>query len=276
MNNGNHRGFLLIEVMLAIAVFLLLVSAFTTAYLYGQESSALAGTRSQAVLLSHEGLEAARNITDAGFDNLTDGTYGLTQSGNTWMLSGSSDTVDIFTRSLTISSVSDERKYVTSTVSWQQNPGRTGAVALTTQFTNWQDTSGSPSCGSQAHILHIDTSDAEIGGGGNKELRDIALENTSASCDITISAITLSWTNTKLIEEIKIDGTRVWKYDAEGSPDGRQPSDTELDIADYTLESDSTDDIDKFEFNGNMAGASFTLTMRMSDGTVTSAPSFMP
>lgn len=88
--------------------------------------------------------------------------------------------------------------------------------------------------------------------------------------------MTLFWTNTKSIEEIKIEGARVWKYNDEGSPDGAQLSGTELDIVDYTLAGDSTDDLDKAKFSGNMAGASFTLTVRMGDGTVTSTPQFSP
>lgn len=134
----NHReGFSIVEVMLAGSVFVLLVTALVGAYLYGQESTALAGNRARATLLAEEGMEATRNIRDAGFNNLTDGTHGLSVTGNEWNLFGSSDTTDIFTRIITIATVDTKRKNVTSQVTWQQNPQRNGSVTLVSRFTNW-------------------------------------------------------------------------------------------------------------------------------------------
>ncbi|OGY72550.1 MAG: hypothetical protein A3H61_01780 [Candidatus Jacksonbacteria bacterium RIFCSPLOWO2_02_FULL_44_20] len=131
------NGFSLVEVILASAIFVLLLTALVGAYLYGQESTALAGNRARAALLAEEGLEAVRNIRDADFSNLADGAYGLTTTSNQWNLSGSSDATDIFTRQLTISSVDAKRKSVTANVSWQQNPQRIGLVSFATRFTNW-------------------------------------------------------------------------------------------------------------------------------------------
>lgn len=136
-----NKGFSLVEVILATAIFALLVTAFVGAYLYGEESTALATNRSQAILLAEEGLEATRNIRDASYTNLTTGTHGLVVSSNQWEFSGTSDTTDsFFTRQVVISSPTPNRKEVTSTVTWQQTPSRTGSVTLTTQFTNWLGT----------------------------------------------------------------------------------------------------------------------------------------
>lgn len=135
-------GFSLVEILLAVSIFGLLVTALVGGLIYGQESTALAGERARAVLLAEEGLEAVRNIRDAGFTNLTDGPHGLAIAANTWTLSGTSDTTDIFTRSLVISSVDATRKLITSTVSWPQNPQRTGSVVLTTYLTYWTKETG--------------------------------------------------------------------------------------------------------------------------------------
>lgn len=133
-----NKGFSLVEVILASSVFALLVTAFVGAYLYGEESTALASNRSQAVLLAEEGLEAARNIRDASFANLTPGTHGILSTLNQWEFSGTSDTTDsFFTRQVVISNPTPNRKEVMSIVTWQQTPSRTGSVTLTTQFTNW-------------------------------------------------------------------------------------------------------------------------------------------
>jgi len=126
-----------VEVLLAGTVFALLVTALVGAYLYGEEATELSGNRARAVLLAEEGLEAARNIRDAAFSNLTDGTFGLSTTGNQWNLSGASDTSDIFTRQITISTIDSKRKSITSNVTWQQNVQRTGSVTLVSRLTNW-------------------------------------------------------------------------------------------------------------------------------------------
>lgn len=132
-----NKGFSLVEVILASALALLLVTTIITGYLYGQESSVIAGKRISAVLLAEEGLEAARSIQDKDFATLTSGTHGIATSSNVWILSGTSDTVDQYTRELVITDVDANRKDVTANVTWQQTLGRTGIVSLTTRFTNW-------------------------------------------------------------------------------------------------------------------------------------------
>jgi Tfp pilus assembly protein PilV len=130
-------GFSVIEVVLTGSIFALLVTALVGAFLYGEESTALAGNRARAAILAEEGLEAIKNIRDDSWANLVDGTYGLVISGNEWNLSGSSDTTDIFTREVTISTVDDRRKNVTSQITWQQNLQRTGVISIVSELTNW-------------------------------------------------------------------------------------------------------------------------------------------
>lgn len=136
------KGFLLIEVLLAVTILSLLVSFVVGAAIYGEQSTMLSGARARAAFLADEGLEAARNIRDAQFSNLTDGTYGLSKATNVWTFSGSSDTTDIFTRSLAISSVTSTKKQIASTVTWQQNQQRSGSISLTTFLTKWQSQRG--------------------------------------------------------------------------------------------------------------------------------------
>jgi len=128
---------------------------------------------------------------------------------------------------------------------------------------------------SEAGYLVVDISSASIGGGGDKELQDITVENISGS-NITIDKITVTWTNGQLIEEFKIDGNRKWKHNNEGSPSGRQPTGTELDIDDFALSGGATYEIDKFKFNGDMDGDTFTITFTMDDGSTKLVTSFSP
>ena len=118
----------------------------------------------------------------------------------------------------------------------------------------------------EANYLSVNIASASIGGGGSKELQNITVENTSGS-SITISKITLAWTNGQLIEEIKINNDKVWRHNNEGSPDGRQSTGTEIDIVDFSLNGSTTYDIDKFKFDGNMTGDTFTITFTMSDAS---------
>lgn len=141
------KGFSTIEVLLSSSILILIVTALMGAYVYGSESTTLAGQRARAAFLAEEGLEASRNIRDANFSNLTDGAKGLAVSGNQWIFSGSSDTTDgFYTRQITISTAGTDRKQVVSTVTWQQNNQRTGSVSLTTNLTNWRNTTSISSC----------------------------------------------------------------------------------------------------------------------------------
>ena len=126
------------EVLLSVAVFSLFAVALIGAYLYGQESTALAGKSARATLVTDEGMEAVRNIRDAGFANLVDGTFGLTTTGNQWNVSGASDTVGEFTRSVAVTTIDAFRKRITTTVNWQQNAQRNGVSSAVSYLTNWQ------------------------------------------------------------------------------------------------------------------------------------------
>lgn len=130
-------GFSVVEVLLAASIFSLLVTALVGAFLYGQESSALAGARARAGQLADEGLEASRSIRDGAFTNLTDGAHGLAISGGVWTYSGTQDVAGQFTRSVTVSTVDANTKTLASTVTWQQNAQRTGTASAVTRLTNW-------------------------------------------------------------------------------------------------------------------------------------------
>ncbi|HUQ30163.1 MAG TPA: hypothetical protein VM103_01445, partial [Candidatus Paceibacterota bacterium] len=131
------RGFSVVEVLLASAVFALLVTVLVGAYIYGEEASILSGNLSRGTSFAEEGLEVVRNIRDTAWSNLVDGTYGLGTSTGKWVFSGSSDTNGIFTRQVTIASVDTKRKSVTAVVTWQQNPQRTGSVLLVSRLARW-------------------------------------------------------------------------------------------------------------------------------------------
>lgn len=138
-----EQGFSPVEVLLAATVFGFLTVGLVGAIVYGRQSTAQAGDRSRAIMLAEEGTEAARSIRDANFANLVNGTHGLSLVGNQWMLSGGSDTVGKFTRRVTITAPSVNRKVITSAVTWNE-PGGGEQVSVSTQLTNWMATLNVP------------------------------------------------------------------------------------------------------------------------------------
>jgi len=127
----------MVELLLAVAVFAILVTGLIGALVYGRASTDDAGNRARAALLADEGLEAARSIGRAAFANLVNGTYGIVQSGNIWTFSGTNDVSGIYTRQVTVASGIDaNHKTITSTITWNGGTGNDTLTAVT-QIDNW-------------------------------------------------------------------------------------------------------------------------------------------
>ncbi|MEK9173257.1 MAG: prepilin-type N-terminal cleavage/methylation domain-containing protein [Patescibacteria group bacterium] len=138
MKVNRKAGFSLIEVILSSAIFALLVTAIVGGIIYGRESTAVSGSRARAIAFAEEGIEAVRNLRDQNFGNLTDGTHGLTVSLGQWFFSGTSDVNGIFTRQISIGTLNENAKNITSTVTWPQTPSRPGSIVLSGRLTNWR------------------------------------------------------------------------------------------------------------------------------------------
>lgn len=149
-NLRSEAGQSLIEVLVALAVFTLGIATIGFLALDANVSSRQGVERTQATLLSKEGLEAARSIRDADFDNLTAGTHGIVLSGNKWIFSGTSDIQDQFIRSITIEDISAKEKKITSNISWQFSQQRPNSVSLVTYLTDWLSAVSPSSCNEYA------------------------------------------------------------------------------------------------------------------------------
>jgi hypothetical protein len=146
----SRRGSLLLDALLSVAIFGVIVGAFSSGITGGQQGTVRGGNRTRATYLAEEGLEAVRSIRDAedGFDVIAARTKndddGVQLSGSNWTIVDAPTTIDtIFTRKVVFSdgpggpSDNDGRK-VTSTVSWIENPGNLSmSVVLETYLTNW-------------------------------------------------------------------------------------------------------------------------------------------
>jgi len=139
MFNNFQKGQSLIEVILAVALFVIIVSSIVMAVLGSFSSTRLAEEETQASLLAYEGIEGTKSIRNQSYANLTNGDHGLSKTGNTWSFSGSSDVNGKYTRTVNVSDGSDsETKKIISTVSWSFTPTRNNNVVYTAYLTDWQ------------------------------------------------------------------------------------------------------------------------------------------
>lgn len=137
----NKQGFSLIEIILASALLGMMTLIFLSVLTYGQISTKRAIDRNRAVLLSEEGLEAARAIRDENFSNLITGNYGLQWMNNKWQLVSGTEIVENFTRSISVSDVDAHTKQIISKVEWVPIGGGNLSINISTLLTDWRTAS---------------------------------------------------------------------------------------------------------------------------------------
>lgn len=151
---AKQYGFSVVEVMLAVALFMIFATGMVGAVLHGLDNNRLSGEQTIANQYAAEGVEAARSIRNQTYANLVNSSgTGVVITGGVWTLSGTNNIYDKYTRVLTVSNVQRDSngnivtsggtfdantKKVVSTVSWNVNSARTNSVTLTTYLTNWK------------------------------------------------------------------------------------------------------------------------------------------
>ena len=139
----NHmKGQSLIELLIAMAIFVLVVSAITFLILDSYIAHRAGREHTLATFLAEEGLEAARSIRDEDWVDLTDGSHGITVSGDSWIFQGIeediSDQLNEGIRKVIVSSVDADRKEVQSKITWEFSELRSQEITLVSYLTNWQ------------------------------------------------------------------------------------------------------------------------------------------
>jgi Tfp pilus assembly protein PilV len=149
----NQSGQSLMELLVAMGIFVLIVAStmFLTldAHLANQEG----GQRTRAAAFAQEGIEASKSLASRGWKYLTVGMHGLSAVTNVWQYNGSTDSLGIFSRSVTVTSVNrdvsgnivtsggtpdPDTKLVTSRVTWSPRPNRPSEVVVNSYFANWK------------------------------------------------------------------------------------------------------------------------------------------
>lgn len=160
-NFKSQKGFSVLEVILASALFVIFSSGVVGVVLQGYQLNRLAEEETIANQYAVEGIEAARSIRNQSYLNLlnTAGSGIVASSSGFWKFSGTNNqfgTNNKFTRVIKVSSVQrdgsgnivvsggtldPDTKKIESTVSWNASPTRNNSVVLSTYFTNWKPAS---------------------------------------------------------------------------------------------------------------------------------------
>ena len=148
-----QRGLSIIEVILAMGIFVVIASASAGVVIHSFSSNRLAEEQTKAVLLASEGLEAARSIKNQDFANLVSGDYEVVSSGGIWQFAPTPTPGGKYRRTVIVSDVyrdgegeivgsggtlDEETKKVTSSVFWLFSSVRQNILAMKTYFTNWK------------------------------------------------------------------------------------------------------------------------------------------
>lgn len=169
-----QRGFLLVDVILGVVLFSLVVSAIIGTLIFSQQSRFSASQRQRALDIAEEGLEAVRNMRDESYTAITLGDNGLSTTSARWDVSGTSDVVEgVFTRKVTISQISNTRRNVVSTVTWNVTEGNQAQVSLFSRLTNWRRLT----TGSTPTLFGVLDLTSANSGNNNADGRSIAFSN---------------------------------------------------------------------------------------------------
>lgn len=125
---------MILELIVAVAIFAIISVPILTLGLGALMSTNDSENHLAATLLAQEGLEAARSIAAANWDNLTVGSHGISDTNGYWEWSGSSDVRNGYTRQITVTTINSDVRDVASTLTW--GTGKT--LVLTSRLTHWK------------------------------------------------------------------------------------------------------------------------------------------
>src|SRR3989344_2675718 len=134
----SRTGQSLVELLVAMGVFVLVSTAAFFLFFGGQAASIDGANEQIALDYISEGLEAVRYIRNRTWNELAAGDHGLFLINNQWEFGGANDTKGIFTRRVNIADIATNTKRILSEVTWATDPQRPQTVSMSEQLTNWK------------------------------------------------------------------------------------------------------------------------------------------
>jgi len=135
------KGQSIIELLIAMGVFIISFSGIVFLILESYASGLLAQEMNIANFLAKEGIEAAKSIRDNSWNNLAIGEHGLATSADGWVFQGSEENFSNYLnqgkRKIIVQSIDPNKKAVISSVAWSFSKQRPEKIELITYLTNW-------------------------------------------------------------------------------------------------------------------------------------------
>ncbi|KKR08495.1 MAG: hypothetical protein UT32_C0001G0015 [Parcubacteria group bacterium GW2011_GWC2_39_14] len=286
-----HLGQNLIEAIIAIGIFGILIAGGVMTGLHYFDSQIRAQAQSNLAQLANNSFEILDGLAKTNWNSLALGTHGLILNSNNWEISGTPDLIDQTTRTINITSglrdgncnlvdvggtADTDTKLITITFTYNDNRGLQSKT-FSQYFTNW---AAPTNClvQTEAGNLNLDVSTAFIDS-TKKSLFGIYLRNLGNTV-ITLDKMTFTWNTEGDITYVKINGANYWhSTNGIGTPQGEQPSGTELDLVNFVLQPLTSYQIDNVRFDDKVDGATFTIKATMLDNsskTEFTTPPFIP
>lgn len=151
MKQRFFKGVSIIEILVAMTVFIVIAIPAYRSIDVGYRNVSFDNKYLQAIFHAQEGIEAARQVRAASWNNLSSGTYGIQLGAQGWQFISTAQTTSGLLRTIIISDVyrdasgnlSDtpgilepDAKKIESKVSWEWLPGKSKEINLVSYLTN--------------------------------------------------------------------------------------------------------------------------------------------
>lgn len=146
------KAYTIIEYIIAIGLVIIFISAATTSILGSTSIVRTSAEITKAKFIAQEGIEALKSIKNQNWSNITlGGPYGIEKSPN-WVISGTENEIDQFTRTVYISpvrrnafglivetggTIDSNTVKITSRVEWE-TMGKSRDFEITSYLMNWR------------------------------------------------------------------------------------------------------------------------------------------
>lgn len=282
------RGSLMLEALIAIGIGGMFVAALLGYLVMTNASNDRAREYALALWNTQEGIDALQTLSFASLTNTTVGSLAFASGRWTLGTSAPQALANGMTRTVKVENVSrdanclvvttggtvdTDSKKLTSTTTWTDASERVHSVTLTSLRTNWENPTGACFAATQATQVTFNVSGAVFSGG--KQLRQVYFTNNGTST-VTIDKLSFTWNNGAELDQMFMDTSKVWSASGPGTPTHSLLTGETMDIANFNLTGGGTAELNKGQFNINMAGTTLTMTVTFTDGSTWTSPSFNP
>ena len=281
------RGSLLLEAIIATGVVATFAVAVIQLAVLTEQLGVRLEDRGDANAYAQQGIEALLSMDFADLTSITNGK--VTFASEHWSTASGTETLaNGMIRSVTVSdvrrdancevvtvggTVDPDSKELASTVSWTDDFGKSQTVTYRRHRTRFDDPQGDCFAQDMAGQVSFAVDSSEFYGGS--QLRDLYFTNTGGTA-VVIDKIAFTWDYPTRLDQIFIDNSKVWSKTGPGTPAGSQSSGAVLDIANFTMVPNQTSQLNKGQFTGPMTGATLTMSVTFTDGSVFTSDPFTP